>query len=501
MICNIVRIVHRMCKQGHQFKNPLDIKSIGDESLENPEVLPAVVKPQETKQEAKEQLKQEAKQELKQELKQEAKQEVKQEVKQELKQEIRPEIGTTIKQDTTEVLQKVSPIETENIQANHEIEQPVYTDQVYPTYQNSKIPMYEETKIPIYEESKIPISNKAIIPAQINPIVDQYQNYDDYGAPQSVPQNTNEYVQPQYERQGYYDDRRRERVSYYDQMPRGPSNRERSPVVQTRGYSDENTIKYVRARNLPTNWDKSGIIEFFSSIPIAFANIALVYDQTGRFWQEAILALNNLNDQIEAVYQSGRYIFNYQVFVEEATPSEWEHAQQTQKVFFNRDERILVRMRGLPYSIKKEEILAFFHGYDVVPDSVIIGEMGNGKKTGEGVILFKSEEEAQRAVNDRNGSSIGRRWIELYLHPYSHFHNFFQAQHHEEFVYLNKYITEENKFRALRLRGLPYNVTKKDILSFFKDFPLSDSDVIFEVKEGRATGRALVFLWWIQLLQ
>ena len=459
MICNIVRIVHRMIKQGHQFTDPLDIKSVGDESLENPEVVPIAQKSEEIKIEPV----------------QVCQSEVNIESKPEVEPEVKPQIISEAKQEIFET-QKVDP--------------PVEINQVSPKVEQ-KVPVYEETKLPEYEESKLLPDKQVGISMDIPPIVDEYQPYIDYNQHQP---SINEYVPPPYNGQGYYEDRRRERVSYYDQMPRGPSNRERSPAAQMRGYSEENTIKYVRARNLPPNCDKSGIIEFFSSIPIAYANIALVYDQTGRFCQEAILALNNLNDQIEAVYQSGRYIFNYQVFVEEAAPAEWEHAQQTQKVFFNRDERILVRMRGLPYTIKKEEVLAFFAGYDVVPDSVIIGEMGNGKKTGEGVILFKSEEEAQRAVNDKNGSSIGRRWIELYLHPYSHFHNFFQAQHHEEFVYLNKFITEENKFRTLRLRGLPFNVSKKEILNFFKEFPLSDSDVIFEIKEGRATGRALVFM-------
>lgn len=157
--------------------------------------------------------------------------------------------------------------------------------------------------------------------------------------------------------------------------------------------------------------------------------------------------------------QSGRYIFNYQVETQTATSTEWENAQQSQKVF-SRDEKILVRMRGLPFTIRKDEILMFFSGYEIMPDSVIIGEMSNGKKTGEGVVLFKSESEAMRAVTDKSGASIGRRWIELYLHPYSHFHSFYQAQHHEEFVYLNKYITEENKSRTVRLRGLPFNCAK-----------------------------------------
>jgi heterogeneous nuclear ribonucleoprotein F/H len=292
-----------------------------------------------------------------------------------------------------------------------------------------------------------------------------------------------------------YDNRSRDRASYQSHPAHSSSNRERTPEPQTRygTYQDDNAIKYVRVKNLPPNCDKNKIIEFFTTIPIAYANIALVFDQTGRFIQEAILALSNMNDQIEARAQSGRYIFNYQIDVQEALPAEWETAQQSQRVF-SKDEKILVRMRGLPFNVRKDEVLMFFQDYQVMPDSVIIGEMSNGKKTGEGVIIFKNESEATRAVADKNGANIGKRWIELYLHPYSHFHSFFQAQHHEEFVVLSKYINEENRNRAVRLRGLPFNCSKKDVMMFFKQFGVTENDVIIEVKESRATGRALVFL-------
>lgn len=431
MICNIVRVVHRMCKQGHQFSHPLDVKSVN------------IVEP--------------------------------------------PTTAANLSSDVKETADVKAP------EAPVTPEAPVAAEAT-----EAKAPKVEG-KVPTTEPvaktvspppvAKAPEEEKAFKEA---PVVDEYQPYIDYR--DARPPAAHDYDNNAKDGYRDVDYRRRERADYTDQAARGASNRDRSPPVQRRGYTEENTIKYIKAKNLPPNCDKGKIIEFFSTIPVAYANIALMYDQAGRFCQEAILALNNLNDQIEALSQSGRYIFNYNIIVDEATPSEWEHAQQTQKVFFSRDEKILVRMRGLPYTVKKEEVLNFFLGYDVVPDSVIIGEMGNGKKTGEGVILFKSEEEAQRAVAERNGSSIGRRWIELYLHPYSHFHSFYQAQHHEEFVYLNRYINEENKYRTLRLRGLPFNATKKDLITFFKDFTITDNDVVFEIKDGRATGRALVFM-------
>jgi RNA recognition motif-containing protein len=35
---------------------------------------------------------------------------------------------------------------------------------------------------------------------------------------------------------------------------------------------------------------------------------------------------------------------------------------------------------------------------------------------------------------------------------------------------MKSYLTKENRQNALRLRGLPFNVTEDDILSFFKNY-------------------------------
>ena len=114
MICNIVRIVHRMCKQGHKFTTPLDVKSIGDESLENPEVVPAV-----------KQLDVKVEPEIKHEIVNEERNQIKEEVKYQ------------------------APVEPEKLNLYKDIQLPVYKEEK-PTY-------YEEEKIPVYEEAKLPI--------------------------------------------------------------------------------------------------------------------------------------------------------------------------------------------------------------------------------------------------------------------------------------------------------------------------------------------------------
>jgi hypothetical protein len=49
-------------------------------------------------------------------------------------------------------------------------------------------------------------------------------------------------------------------------------------------------------------------------------------------------------------------------------------------------------LRGLPYSVTLEDIQSFFSKFRVVPNSIKIGLHRDGLKTGEGAILFETEE-------------------------------------------------------------------------------------------------------------
>lgn len=52
---------------------------------------------------------------------------------------------------------------------------------------------------------------------------------------------------------------------------------------------------------------------------------------------------------------------------------------------------------------------------------------------------------------------------------------------------------EDNKFRAIKMRGLPYSVQVRDIRDFFADYRVSNSDIIIDMSNGKLTGYALVF--------
>lgn len=74
-----------------------------------------------------------------------------------------------------------------------------------------------------------------------------------------------------------------------------------------------------------------------------------------------------------------------------------------------------VKIRGLPYRSTPTEILAFFQGYQFLPETLQIGLDGLGRPSGEAWITFLSSDEALRAVRDLNRHYLGNRYLELNL--------------------------------------------------------------------------------------
>ena len=66
---------------------------------------------------------------------------------------------------------------------------------------------------------------------------------------------------------------------------------------------------------------------------------------------------------------------------------------------------------------------------------------------------------------------------------------------------LNKYLTESNLNRVMKLRGLPFSITPEQICEFFGDFGVTRSDVVIEELNGKKTGFALVFFSDDQIAQ
>lgn len=141
---------------------------------------------------------------------------------------------------------------------------------------------------------------------------------------------------------------------------------------------------------------------------------------------------------------------------------------------------VALKMRGLPWRVEPDEIEQFFSRYAFIRDSVRIGELADGRKTGQAAVLFANMEEAKNAMNEKQGQNVGSRWVELYQMPYSQYLNFMEDQLSQKTVLLKNYLNEGNLRRAVKLRGIPYAATSAEVKDFFGDFGVSDDDVVLE---------------------
>jgi heterogeneous nuclear ribonucleoprotein F/H len=73
-----------------------------------------------------------------------------------------------------------------------------------------------------------------------------------------------------------------------------------------------------------------------------------------------------------------------------------------------------LRMRGLPFSASKEEILNFFEGYNAVPESIVLTYRNDGRATGEAYVGFSSPDDSRRAM-ELHRRTMGARYIELFI--------------------------------------------------------------------------------------
>ena len=90
----------------------------------------------------------------------------------------------------------------------------------------------------------------------------------------------------------------------------------------------------------------------------------------------------------------------------------------------DQDDRIAVKIRGLPYKVRFEEVSDFFRDYSYVEKSVILGTNPDGRKNGFGAILFENEDDAKEAAGQLNGEYLGSRYVELSIINYGDYSRF-----------------------------------------------------------------------------
>ncbi|XP_054047163.1 RNA-binding protein 12B [Rissa tridactyla] len=84
--------------------------------------------------------------------------------------------------------------------------------------------------------------------------------------------------------------------------------------------------------------------------------------------------------------------------------------------FSGGSERVVpIRLKNLPFKATPNEILDFFYGYRVIPESVSVQYNEQGLPSGDAIVAMTNYEEAMAAINELNDRPIGPRKVKLSL--------------------------------------------------------------------------------------
>uniref|UniRef100_A0A8C4MZV2 Epithelial splicing regulatory protein 2 n=1 Tax=Equus asinus asinus TaxID=83772 RepID=A0A8C4MZV2_EQUAS len=241
---------------------------------------------------------------------------------------------------------------------------------------------------------------------------------------------------------------------------------------------DSETV--VRARGLPWQSSDQDVARFFKGLNIARGGVALCLNAQGRRNGEALIHFvdseqRDLALQRHKHHMGVRYIEVYKAtgeeFVKIAGGTSLEVAR-----FLSREDQVILRLRGLPFSAGPADVLGFLGPECPVTggaDGLLFVRHPDGRPTGDAFALFACEELAQAALRRHKGM-LGKRYIEL-----------FRSTAAEVQQVLNRYASSPllptvtapllpipfplaagTERDCVRLRGLPYTATIEDILSF-----------------------------------
>uniref|UniRef100_A0A8B9Q7M8 Epithelial splicing regulatory protein 2 n=1 Tax=Apteryx owenii TaxID=8824 RepID=A0A8B9Q7M8_APTOW len=247
---------------------------------------------------------------------------------------------------------------------------------------------------------------------------------------------------------------------------------------------DSETV--IRARGLPWQSSDQDIARFFKGLNIAKGGVALCLNAQGRRNGEALVRFVNSEQRDLALerhkhHMGSRYIEVYKATGEEFLKIAGGTSNEVAQ-FLSKENQVIIRMRGLPFTATQEDVLGFLGPECPVTggkEGLLFVKYPDGRPTGDAFVLFSCEEYAQNALK-KHKEILGKRYIEL-----------FRSTAAEVQQVLNRYmstpliptlptpiipvipppytIATGSARDCVRLRGLPYTAGIDDILEFMGD--------------------------------
>ncbi|KAJ8770945.1 hypothetical protein K2173_022117 [Erythroxylum novogranatense] len=183
----------------------------------------------------------------------------------------------------------------------------------------------------------------------------------------------------------------------------------------------------VRLRGLPFDCTETDVAEFFRGLDIV--DVLFVH-KGGKFSGEAFCVLGyplqvdfalqknrqNIGRRYVEVFRSKRQEY-YKAIANEVSGGSPRRSVPRSKSYDEEKESAehtgVLRLRGLPFSAGKDDIMEFFKDFVLSEESIHITMNSEGRPTGEAFVEFANAEDSKAAMT-KDRMTLGRRYIELF---------------------------------------------------------------------------------------
>jgi heterogeneous nuclear ribonucleoprotein F/H len=185
----------------------------------------------------------------------------------------------------------------------------------------------------------------------------------------------------------------------------------------------------VRLRGLPFDCTETDVAEFFHGLDIV--DVLFVH-KGGKFSGEAFCVLGyplqvdfalqknrqNMGRRYVEVFRSKRQDY-YKTIANEVSESRGSprrnipRAKSYDEGKDSAEHTGVLRLRGLPFSASKDDIMEFFKDFVLSEDSIHITMNSEGRPTGEAFVEFANAEDSKAAMA-KDRMTLGSRYIELF---------------------------------------------------------------------------------------
>jgi len=223
----------------------------------------------------------------------------------------------------------------------------------------------------------------------------------------------------------------------------------------------------LRLRGLPWSTSKKQIEEFFNELELVEAMILNRPD--GRSTGEALVELKNEEDLEKGLEKDKENIGNRYVEIFKASGEEMDRALGRVQDEIKDPNNKVLRMKGLPYTTTENDVIEFFNEGSVTPAGIhILSDRATGRASGVALIEFESEDEILAAL-DLNRNEIGNRYIELFRATIEELRAALGQETRPGFTGGMGGEGSGSGETCIKMRGLPFNTTDKQIANFFQE--------------------------------